>query len=167
MRPTIAEPWLRLRSERSKPLLVMAYNQMVEYLIRFASISFWRPLRREKVHVAPSRPRDLTSLRRELAQRIDADAGALGRAAARISASSLSLDDISIVVADAIKSSEHRVLEHVGRVVTLMNVKQGDAMHEKARVDRIHARLTMVESVLRRLTRAEEERLDGHRRVGT
>ena len=50
-----------------------------------------------------------------LAQRIDADADAvLGRAAARISASSLSLDDISIVVADAIKPSEHRVGEHVG-----------------------------------------------------
>jgi hypothetical protein len=102
--------------------------------------------------VAPNRPRDLNSLRRGLAQRIDADADdVLGRAAARVSASSVSLDDIAIVVADAIKSCEDRVLSHVGRVVTLVNVRRGDALQEKARVDKIHARLVIVESVLRRL----------------
>ena len=98
--------------------------------------------------MAPNRPRDLNSLRRGLAQRIDADADdVLGRAAASIGAGSLSVGDI----ADAIKSSEDRVLEHVGRVVTLLNVRRGDATHELIRVDRLHARLVIVESVLRRL----------------
>ena len=64
----------------------------------------------------------------------------------------LSLNDLAEVVADAIKSSERRVLEHVGRMFKLIDVKFGD-QHEKTRISNIHRRLIQVESELRRLNR--------------
>ena len=108
-------------------------------------------------------PDDRHRLQRDLARKIETDAGrrtrhielderAIDRAAARMSAADLSLNDLAEVVADAIKSSERRVLEHVGRMFKLIDVKFGD-QHEKARISNIHRRLIQVESELRRLNR--------------
>jgi len=58
----------------------------------------------------------------------------------------------SRLVADAIKSSERRILEHVGRMFRLIDVKSGD-QHEKARISNIHRRLTQVESELRKISK--------------
>src|SRR5215475_14415321 len=60
----------------------------------------------------------------------------IDRAAARMSAADLSLNDLAEVVADAIKSSERRILEHVGRMFKLIDVKFGDR-HEKTRISNI------------------------------
>ena len=109
-------------------------------------------------------PNDRHRLQRDLARKIETDAGrqtrhiesderTIDRAAARMSAADLSLNDLAEVVADAIKSSQRRILEHVGRVVTLIDVKLGDARREKSRVDNIHRRLIQIESELRRLNR--------------
>jgi hypothetical protein len=70
-----------------------------------------------------------------------------------MSAADLSLNDLAEVVADAIKSSERRVvLEHVGLMFKLIDVNFGD-QHEKTRISNIHRRLIQVKSELRRLNR--------------
>ena len=78
----------------------------------------------------------------------------LNRAASRNSAADLTLNDIAECVADAVKSSEHRVLEHVGRVVKLINAK-ADARDETTRLNNFHRRLCAIESELRRMARGQ------------
>jgi hypothetical protein len=108
-------------------------------------------------------PDDRHRLWRDLARQIETDAGrrtrhielderTIDRAAARMSAADLSLNDLAEVIADAIKSSQRRILEHVQRMFRLIDVKSGD-QHEKARISNIHRRLIQVESELRRLNR--------------
>jgi len=108
-------------------------------------------------------PNDRHRLQRDLARKIETDAGrrtrhielderAIDRAASRMSAADLSLNDLAEVVADAIKSSQRRILEHVGRMFRLIDVKSGD-QHEKARISNIHRRLTQVESELRKISK--------------
>ena len=122
-----------------------------------AFTEFPRQLRVAPFFGQPSHRPEKRALR--LARKIGTDAGrrtcqielnerAIDRAAARMSAADLSLNDLAEVVPDAIKSSERRILEHVRRMFKLIDVKSGD-QHEKARISNIHRRLTQVESELR------------------
>ena len=72
------------------------------------------------------------------------------RAAQQLTCASLTIDELAEAIASAIKISERRLLEHMGRVTTLVDVKLGDVRREKNQIDNIHRRLTQVESDLRR-----------------
>jgi hypothetical protein len=76
----------------------------------------------------------------------------LVRKAGSQSISNLSIDDLAEVIADAVKSSERRVVEHLGRVVRLINMK-ADARDETARLKNFHHRLCAIESELRQMGR--------------
>src|SRR5262249_37987126 len=135
---------------------VRHHNTKGRLTISFDWICAWQ-LRRQN----PVAPNDRHRLQRDLARKIETDAGrrtchielderAIDRAAARMSAADLSLNDLAEVVADAIKSSERRVLEHVRRMFKLIDLKFGD-QHEKTRISNIHRRLTQAESELRKI----------------
>jgi hypothetical protein len=74
------------------------------------------------------------------------------RKAGSQSISNLSIDDLAEVIADAVKSSERRVVEHLGRVVRLINMK-ANARDETARLKNFHHRLCAIESELRQMGR--------------
>jgi hypothetical protein len=58
----------------------------------------------------------------------------------------LSIDDISVVVGDCLKSQRQQILGHVRRMIELSEMKRSD----DARFRRnLHARLTRVESAIR------------------
>ena len=60
----------------------------------------------------------------------------------------LSIEDISVVVGDALKNQRHQILGHVRRMIELSEVKRSD----DARFRRnLHARLTAAESAIRTL----------------
>jgi hypothetical protein len=76
----------------------------------------------------------------------------LVRKAGSQSISNLSIDDLAEGIADAVKSSERRVVEHLGRVVRLINMK-ANARDETARLKNFHHRLCAIESELRQMGR--------------
>jgi hypothetical protein len=76
----------------------------------------------------------------------------LDRAASRNSAANLTLGDIAECVADGIRASERRMVEHMSRAIKLVALKD-DAGHEETRINNLHRRLCAVESELRRLAR--------------
>jgi hypothetical protein len=59
---------------------------------------------------------------------------------------------VAELIADAVKSSERRVVEHLGRVVRLINMK-ANARDETARLKNFHHRLCAIESELRQMGR--------------
>src|SRR5262249_5578495 len=89
---------------------------IAHFACRKLDLARFGELRRGK----PVAPNDRHRLQRDLARKIETDAGrrtrhielderAIDRAAARMSAADLSLNDLAEVVADAIKSSERRI----------------------------------------------------------
>jgi hypothetical protein len=68
----------------------------------------------------------------------------------RVSAASLSVDDLARVVADVIKDERHNIIGHVHRLFEL-----GKISHRKddTRFHNLHARLTQLESEVRLLKR--------------
>jgi len=83
---------------------------------------------------------------RRVKQRIEAvaDREALRRAQ-RTSVADLSLADLAAATGDAIKSQRREILEHVHRMLTLVEVRLRDP-HERTRLDRIARRFTQIES---------------------
>ena len=80
----------------------------------------------------------------------------LDRAALRNSAANLSLGDIAECIADAVKGSEKRMVEHVARAVKLVDAKH-DRGHDETRLNNLHRRICALESALRRMTRGREQ----------
>jgi hypothetical protein len=80
-------------------------------------------------------------------RQIEIDEQALDRAAARTRIADFSVNDLAEVIADTLKAERREILEHVGRLLTLVEFKMRD---EKARAGRLHQRLTELESGLRR-----------------
>ena len=76
-----------------------------------------------------------------------ADREVLSRAQ-RTSVADISLADLAAATGDAIRSQRREILEHVQRMLTLVELRLRDP-HEKMRVDRIARRLTVVEAELR------------------
>jgi hypothetical protein len=62
----------------------------------------------------------------------------------------LSIDDISVVVGDALKNQRQQILGHVRRMIQLQRVNNS-AKPDDTRVRNLHARLTAVESEIRSL----------------
>ena len=75
-----------------------------------------------------------------------ADREALSRAQ-RTSVADVSLADLAAATADAIKGQRREILEHVQRLLTLVEVRLRDP-HEKTRLDRIARRVTQIETEL-------------------
>lgn len=106
--------------------------------------------------------RDLERHQDRLVRRIEGAAPALDlaprrldddimtRAASKLRVGDLNGNDIAAIVADSIKASERRVLEHVGRVAKLFDAKQG-ANRLEAKFSNLHRRLVEVESQLRHM----------------
>jgi hypothetical protein len=69
--------------------------------------------------------------------------------AGAMSASILTIDDLAEAIADAVKSSERRILAHLVRRLKLVDFKLEDPA-AKRRITNIHRRLIEVESELRR-----------------
>jgi hypothetical protein len=65
----------------------------------------------------------------------------------------LSIDDISVVVGDALKNQRQQILGHVRRMIELERVKNS-AKSEDTRSRNLHARLTAAESAIRVLQKA-------------
>jgi hypothetical protein len=61
-------------------------------------------------------------------------------------------NDLAEVIADAIKVSERRMIEHTGRLLRLVNTKV-NMQSEKRRVDILFHRVMQIESELRRMAR--------------
>jgi hypothetical protein len=84
----------------------------------------------------------------------------LDQAAMRNSAANLTLSDIAECVADGIKASERRtekrMVEHVSRVIKLVNLKN-DSGHDETRLNSLHRRICALESALHRMTRGREQ----------
>jgi hypothetical protein len=59
----------------------------------------------------------------------------------------LSIDDISVVVGDALANQRRQILGHVERMIEVSEMKRSDDI----RARNLHQRLTAAESVLRRL----------------
>ena len=76
-----------------------------------------------------------------------ADREALSRAQ-RTSVAELSLADLAAATGDAIRSQRREILEHVQRMLTLVELRLRDT-HEKTRLDRIARRVTQIEAELR------------------
>ena len=98
--------------------------------------------------------RDMTIAKqvRRLKQSIEADCmpadrEALSRAQ-RTSVSGLSLADLAAATGDVIKEQRREILEHVQRLLTLVEVRLSDP-REKMRLDRIARRVTQIEAELR------------------
>jgi hypothetical protein len=91
---------------------------------------------------------------RRVKQRIEAvaDREALRRAQ-RTSVADLSLADLAAATGDAIKSQRREILEHVHRMLTLVEVRLRDP-HERTRLDRIARRVTQIESELRMIRKS-------------
>lgn len=62
----------------------------------------------------------------------------------------LSIDDISVVVGDALKNQRQQILGHVRRMIEVSEMKRSDDL----RVRNLHARLTAAESAIRGLQQA-------------
>jgi hypothetical protein len=60
----------------------------------------------------------------------------------------LSIDDIAVVVGDALKSQKRDLVGHMQRMLTLERLKNSDPKHE-SRYRNLHARLVAVESAVR------------------
>ena len=60
----------------------------------------------------------------------------------------LSIDDISVVVGDALKNQRQQILGHVRRMIQLERVNNS-AKPDDTRVRNLHARLTAAESAIR------------------
>ena len=86
---------------------------------------------------------------RRVKQSIEAvvDREALSRAQ-RTSVAELSLADLAAATGDAIRSQRREILEHVQRMLTLVELRLRDP-HEKTRLDRIARRVTQIEHELR------------------
>jgi hypothetical protein len=72
------------------------------------------------------------------------------RATSKIRVGDLDGNDIAVIVADSIKASERRVLEHVRRVAKLFDAKQ-DGSRLEQKFSNLHRRLVAVESQLRQM----------------
>ena len=86
-------------------------------------------------------------------RQVEVPARVFDGAAREMTCASLTIDELAEAIASAIKISERRVVEHVGRLVRLIDVKLGDATHEKTRITNLHRRVTAIESDLRRMAR--------------
>jgi hypothetical protein len=73
----------------------------------------------------------------------------LERRAGAMSASILTIDDLAEAIADAIKSSERRIIKHFVRRLKLVDMKLEDPA-DKLRITNMNHRLIQVESELRR-----------------
>jgi hypothetical protein len=62
----------------------------------------------------------------------------------------LSIDDISVVVGDALKNQRQQILGHVRRMIQLERMNNS-TKPDDTRVRNLHARLTAVESEIRAL----------------
>jgi hypothetical protein len=69
--------------------------------------------------------------------------------AGAMSASVLTINDLAEAIGDAVKASEGSVLEHVGRMIRMVEMKLEDPA-DKRRITNMHRRLIQVESELRR-----------------
>jgi hypothetical protein len=64
----------------------------------------------------------------------------------------LTVHDLSEVLADAVKSSEHRLVGHITRALSLAEINsRGKIAHEKARIDKLARRIFQLESAVRLL----------------
>jgi hypothetical protein len=86
-----------------------------------------------------------TGIRSGSSRQVELEAHVLDTAA-RTSASVLCISDIAETVADALKNQRHEILEHVGRVLKLIEAKSGDVLHQKSRVDKLYRRVMQLES---------------------
>jgi hypothetical protein len=71
--------------------------------------------------------------------------------AARLPASILSVSDISDVIGDALAEQQREILQHVGRMLKLIEIKRSS---EDVRAGNLHRRITILESEVRRLQKA-------------
>jgi hypothetical protein len=85
-------------------------------------------------------------------RQVELDEHALA-AAARTSASFLSISDVAEAIADDLKNQRREILEHVNRMIQHAAMKSSTA-HYDLRVRNLHKRLVQVEAELRRLTRS-------------
>jgi hypothetical protein len=74
------------------------------------------------------------------------------RAAARMPASTLTIADIAEAVADIVKTERREILQHVGRMLKLIEIKQPS---EDVRARNLHRRVTQIESELRLLQKGK------------
>ncbi len=68
---------------------------------------------------------------------------------------SISINDIAAVIGDALKTQRREIIEHVGRMFKLAELKSS-AGHDPddTRMRNLHRRVTQLESEMRRLTRS-------------
>jgi hypothetical protein len=64
------------------------------------------------------------------------------------SATRLTVDDIAVVIGDALKNQRQQILGHVRRMIQLESMNNS-AKPDDTRVRNLHARLTRVESAIR------------------
>jgi hypothetical protein len=85
-------------------------------------------------------------------RQVELDEHALA-AAARTSASFLSISDVAEAIADELKNQRREILKHVNRMFQHAAMKSSTA-HYDLRLRNLHKRLVQVESEMRRLTRS-------------
>jgi hypothetical protein len=85
-------------------------------------------------------------------RQVELDEHALA-AAARTSASFLSISDVAEAIADELKNQRREILKHVNRMFQHAAMKSSTA-HDDLRVRNLHKRLVQLESEMRRLTRS-------------
>jgi hypothetical protein len=74
-------------------------------------------------------------------------------AAARTSASALSISDVAGAIADELKTQRREIIKHVDRMIKHAAMKSSTG-HDDLRARNFHKRLIQVEAELRRLTRS-------------
>ena len=74
-------------------------------------------------------------------------------AAARTSASALSISDLAQTIADEFNIRQREILKHVNRMIQHAAMKSSTA-HDDLRLRNLHKRLFQLESEMRRLTRS-------------
>ena len=83
-------------------------------------------------------------------RQVEVPVHAFDRAAQETTCASLTVAELADAIAHAVRISERRVLEHVGRLLKLIEAKSGDVRQEKSRITNLHRRLVAIESELHR-----------------